>query len=83
MKITANMVGYVISPLIAGALAFGGSQYTKGQDDLILETMITKLDSIDVPRITLALDKLDRINITILDQRTEKLGQLDFSVQTH
>lgn len=94
MKITANMIGYVASPIIAGAIAFGGFQYTKGQDDLILETMKAKLELIDVsnleamktklalidePRLALALDKLDRINITILDQRIDKLGQIDLA----
>lgn len=77
IKKIAPWIGAIASPIIAVAVAFGAMQYTKGQDDLILEAMKTKLALVNVPRINQGLDKLDRINITILDQRIDKLAQID------
>ena len=77
MKITANIVGYVASPLIAAALAFGGMQYTKGRDDLILETMIAKLDQIELSELRGMredIDEMDKEFENEIEEMAELIG---------
>lgn len=77
MKISIPLIASIASPIVAVAVAFGAMQYTKGQDDIILAQMAAKLELIDVPSLTRGLNKLDQINITIINQFANTLDELD------